>query len=81
MPGFRLESPMSNLPVTIVEPLGPHVLRSAGVPLEDLLWFTRQQSMRAQMKCLRTPRGERILVQVRKFMQQLNANQAVPMGV
>ena len=72
---------MNGIPVTIEKPLAPHVMRQAGVPLEDSLWFARQQSMRAQMTCLRTPRGERILVQVRKFMQQLNANQAVPMGV
>ena len=72
---------MNNAPVTIEKPLAPHVLRQAGVPLEDALWFARQREMRMQMKSLRTPRGGRILSQVRKFLAQINANAVAPMGV
>lgn len=68
---------MSGTTVAIETPLAPQVLRKAGVPVEDSLWFSRK-SMGEQMQALQTPRGERILTHVRKFMSQLNAS-AVPM--
>ena len=78
MPGFRLESPMSKS--LVHTPLAPQVLHKAGVPLEDTLWFIRQRSPSMQMMSLSTPRGEGILVHVRKFMQQVNASHAIPIG-
>jgi hypothetical protein len=54
--------------------LAPHVLRKAGVPIEDSLWLARQNSAR-QMKALQTPRGGRILDHVREFMHQVSISQ------
>ncbi len=67
--------------VTIDAPLSPTVMSQAQVPLEDALWFARQPSPGAQVKALSTPRGERILMHVRKFMQKVTASHAMPMGV
>lgn len=67
--------------VTINAPLSPQVMRQAQVPLEDALWLARQPSPSARMRALRTPRGEAILAPVRKFMHQVTASAAMPVGV
>lgn len=68
-----------NQAVTFKSPFEPQVLRQAGVSQEDTLWFSRQ-SIAEQNRLIRTPRGERILGHVRKFMAQMNhsAGMAVP---
>ena len=78
MPGFRMESPMSRATVTIVDPLAPTVMHQANVPLEDALWYARIPTGRHKVKALRHPRGQRILKQVREFMQQATARDAMP---
>lgn len=50
-------------------PLGPALLREAGVPLEDALWLVRHRSFRARQRALRHRRGENILQQVQRFIQ------------
>ncbi len=60
-----------NQSVTFKSPFEPQVLRKAGVSQEDTLWFSRQ-SIAQQNQAIRTPRGERILNHVRKFMSQMN---------
>lgn len=68
---------MSHNTVTIHAPLSPQVMSQARVPIEDALWYAKQPSPRAQMKALSTPHGERILMHVRKFMQQGAASHAM----
>ena len=63
----------------IMEPLAPQVLRAAGVPLDDALWYSRLTSPRSKALALVTPRGERLLGHVREFMHRSNAHQAMPM--
>lgn len=81
MPGFRLESPMVQNAVAIKEPLAPHVMSQAGVPIEDALWFSRLPSPRAKVQALATPRGNGILSHVRKFMRQAANQQAAAVPV
>lgn len=64
---------MSRISVAVKEPLAPEVLKKAGVPIEDVLWFEGLSS-RARFASLTQPRGERILTHVRNFMRQSAAN-------
>lgn len=69
---------MNKISVAIKEPLAPQVLKQAGVPLNDALWFNGLPSQREKMQVLATPRGERVLGYVRKFMAQATAYEAIP---
>ncbi|EWS66531.1 hypothetical protein Y695_00222 [Hydrogenophaga sp. T4] len=80
MPGFRLESLMIKQTVALKEPLAPHVLKEAGVPLEDALWFSRLP-LAAKVKALEvTVRGRNMLVAVRRFYQANSTQVSAPMA-
>lgn len=51
----------------IREPLATTVLIQAGVPFQNVLWFS-SLSPRGKMQALATERGEQILQLVRQFM-------------
>lgn len=50
---------------TKANPLDPQVLRAAGVPLDDALWFTKVPGDR-KVAALMCSRGRRILNRVRQ---------------
>lgn len=64
---------MSRNSVAIKEPLAPEVLKKAGVPMEEVLWF-QGLSSGAKFASLAHPRGQRILTKVRGYMRQIAAN-------
>lgn len=70
MPVTSKEQKMAH--IAVKNPLDPQVLKAAGVPLDDALWFAQVPGNR-KVAALMCARGKRILQQVQRHTMRLAA--------
>lgn len=61
----------------IKDPLAPQILRDAGVPFEDALWYSRVPPERKVQALVNVPRGQLMLENVRSLANVLSFMQEI----